>query len=354
MINLSTPNEELLSELRSDYNRVVHWYSTKVLTPKKLRQKAYELQRRCIDNGLRFCTSDYSETTTKSGNKWIIYTKAERHGEEVMPEIQAFCYYDTLGSGGAFVPGFSKGNVTSCVIFTSHFFLRMKQRLGLGAIDKDVIRRFIEYMGCFHSESQGKGKHGENEAIVHLDGAMGYGLFLDKECNILKVNTFLKDSELNNFQKKQAMNIKDIASKYIDLPHEILMAKLDNGDKAVWQDYEHNLKLMGADPDYMDKYALMLWSIKTLAEDYGSTVDCKQLAYWFRKHGKSYPSISKLICDFGWDFDHREFGRMARNALRELANITPPMVGYSTKVEVVLCQVTELVMSEMNKRRNQN
>ena len=69
MINLNTPNKELVEELRKDFNRVKQWFSEKHLTKKKVKQLAYILERKCIDENLNFATSEPVEHITKSGNR---------------------------------------------------------------------------------------------------------------------------------------------------------------------------------------------------------------------------------------------------------------------------------------------
>lgn len=352
MINLSTPNEELLEELKSDYNRVVHWFSTKRFTSRRLRQNAYVLERKCIDNDMQFATGEPEEFLTKNGNKWIIFQKARRCEGEILPEIQTFCFYNTLGSAGAFVPSFVGGKIDSCVIFTSHFFLRLKQRLGLEYVNKDVIQRFIEYIGSFHSESLGEGKHGKNEVIIYLNGAVGYGVFRDENCNILEVKSFLKETELTRFQQRQVKNVKRISSGFIDMPFEAMKKKVNNGSLDEIRVYEHNLKLKGSDPDKFDKGILMLGSVIMIAKEYGLSLDNTEVADWIHDNYTSYPSIARMLDDHGWDFDHSEFGVMAKDAMRALGGITPPVVGFDVKVETWLYMVKDMVIEEMNKRRS--
>lgn len=330
---------------------MVHWYSTKRHTPKKLRQKAYELERKCIDNDLHFAASEYEEFVTKNGNKWIIFQKARRCDDEILPEIQTFCYYDTLGSAGAFVPSFVKGKVDSCVIFTSHFFLRLKQRLGLENVNKDVIQRFIEYIGSFHSESLGEGKHGKNEVIIYLNGAVGFGVFRDEDCNILEVKSFLKESELTRYQHRQVKNVKRISSGYIDMPYEVMRKRVSNNNFDAIRAYEHNLKLKGSDPDKMDKAILMIGSMVMIAKEYGLSLSAAKVSDWIHDNYKHYPSIALMLEGHGWDFDHTEFGIMVREAIRSLGGITPPLVGYDVKVETWLYLTKNMVVEEMNKRR---
>lgn len=351
-MNLSTPNKELLQDLKSDYNRVVHWYSTKRYTPRKLRQRAYELERKCIDNNLQFAASEYEEFVTKNGNKWVIFQKARKVGEAILPEIQTFCYYNTEGSAGAFVPSFVRGRIESCVIFTSHFFLRVKQRLGLKKVNKDVIQRFVEYIGSFHSESLGEGKHGKNEAVIYLNGAVGYGVFRDDDCCILEVKSFLKETELTRYQQRQVKSVKTISSEYIDIPSELFQKGIDKDATSVLKSYEHNCKLRGGDPDKMDKAILILGSIVMIAKDYGFTLSETKVSDWIRGNYKNYPSIAAMLDGHGWDFDHKEFGSMAMDAMRDMAFFTPSVVGYDVKVETWLYMVKDMAVEEMKKRRS--
>lgn len=351
MINLSTKDEVLLKELKSDFNRIKHWLANEKYSSKKLRQRAYELQRRCIDQNLPFATSGYDEYTTKNGNRWIVYQKATRYGDDIIPELQAFCYYDTFGSGGAFVPSYSKGNVDSCIIFTSHFFLRVKQRLGLSAMNRDVIQRFIEYISTLHSEAKGEGKHGKNEVIIYLNGAIGYGTYRDKECNILEVKSFLKETELTSYQKRESNRLVNIAKNYIQLHEEAAFNRLLSGDMSVMKAKEDNCRLVGENEDYLDKMIFIIGVTMTIAKEYSLVLDEKKLIDWLSRNLKTYHNIITIVYGEGWGFNHTELGRMVKDAIREMKNYEIPLIGYIVKLEATIYSVMDVVTTKMNERR---
>ena len=354
MINLSTPNEELIKELRTDFNRVRLWFSEKHLTKKKIRQLAYILERKCIDENLKYTTSEPVEYITKSGNRWIVYLKAEKHGEKtIIHQLQAFCYYETYGSIGAFVPVFNGKSIDKCTIFSSHFFLRMKQRLGLGMLNKSVLKRFIEYISLLHSEDKGKGSHGEHEAEVYLYGAVGRGIFRDESCNILEVKTFLTESELSKSQLWKLQKLKNFATNYISMEHEIIRQRLDNGESvSVHKDYEKNMELIGCDPDTFDKNLWVNGTIIYVAVYYNLSLKNKGIAQWTKNNVYKYQSINEMLEGFGWECNDMEFSKLVEDAVRELTGTNEPFDDYFHVFKYGSEFVKNRVVSEMNERRS--
>ena len=355
MINLSTPNKELIEELRQDFNRVKQWFSEKHLTKKKIRQLAYLLERRCIDEDLKFATSEPVEHITKSGNRWMVYLKAERYGEKtIVHQLQAFCYYETYGSLGAFVPIYKDNKINACTIFSSHFFLRMKQRLGLGMLNKDVLKRFIEYITLLHSEDKGKGEHGEHEAEVYLYGAVGRGVFRGNDFDVLEVKTFLTEAELSKAQLARLQKLKNIATNYVSMNKNIISDRLNNGDSiAVHRAYENNMRLVGGDPDAFDKELWINGLIGYVAIYYNIPIERKAVCLWIKNNSEKYPSVNKMLDGFGWECNDMELFKLVEDAIRDITKTDNPMDGYFNVFQHGNEYVKNLTIEEMNKRRNQ-
>lgn len=354
MINLSTPNEELLKELKTDFNRTRLWFFEKQYTKKKVRQLAYTLERKCIDENLKYATSEPVEYITKSGNRWMAYLKAERQGEKtIIHQFQTFCYYETYGSLGAFVPVFDGKNINACAIFDSHFFRRMKERLGLGFLNKDVLKRFIEYISLLHSEEKGEGEHGQHEAEVYLYGAVGRGIFRDEDCTILDVRTFLTEAELSKAQLKRLQKLKSIATNYVSMEQSIINERLANDDfVGVHKDYENNMKLLGGDPDTFDKRLWVNGIIGYVAIYYNLSVKQKSVAQWTRDNVHKYPSVNEMFEGFGWECNDLELSRLVEDAVRELTSEQKLFDGYFHVFKHGSEYVKNMVIEEMNKRRS--
>lgn len=319
-----------------------------------MRQLAYILERKCIDENLQYATSDPVEHITKSGNRWMVYLKSEKHGENtIVHQLQAFCYYETYGSIGAFVPVFDGKTIDRCVIFSSHFFLRMKQRLGLGMMSKAVLKRFIEYISLLHSEDKGKGTHGENEAEVYLYGAVGRGIFRDEDCNILEVKTFLTESELSKSQLTRLQKLKNIATNYVSMEREIVRQRIDNGESvSVHRDYEKDMELVGGDPDAFDKRLWVNGIIGFVAIYYNLSIKQKGVAHLTRDNAHKYPSVNEMLEGFGWECNDMELSRLVEDAVRELTGSQKPFDNYFHVFKHGSDYVKNMVVEEMNKRRS--
>lgn len=354
MINLNTPNKELVEELRKDFNRVKQWFSEKHLTKKKVKQLAYILERKCIDENLNFATSEPVEHITKSGNRWMVYLKSERQGEKtIIHQLQAFCYYETYGSIGAFIPILEGNKVNGCTIFNSHFFLRMKQRLGLGMLNKEVLKRFIEYISLLHSEDKGKGEHGEHEAEVYLYGAVGRGIFRGDDFDVLEVKTFLTESELSKSQLARLQKLKHIATNYVSMDKDIIKERLKNDDFiGVHRDYENNMKLVGGDPDTFDKQIWINGLIGYVAIYYGIPIERKLVSLWVKKNSDRYPSIKEMLEGFGWECNDMELSRLVLDAIHDITKTDNPMDGYFYVFQNGNEYVKNLTIEKMNKRRS--
>lgn len=353
MINLKTCNEELLSELLLDKKRVLHWYSTKHSSIKKIRQCAYVLERRCIDGDLPYCSGDMVEYVTKSGNKWILYQRAERIGGKVVCGIQCFCYYETCGSVGAFVPISGDYKTGRCVIFTSHFFLRLKQRLGLDVVDKNVLRRFIEYINILHIEMKDGGVHGERGGVVYLNGGVGRGIFRDSECNIFEVRSFLKESEQNGYQMKECENSKRMATNYVNMSRNVVLSRIDMGDSyGVFEDFENNLELMGLNRDRADKEAWVLLTIARVGHHYGKSVDLQVVSDWITDNVCHYPSVLGMFDGDSWECEDSDFSKMVRDGLSVGCSFFIPQIDFTSVFlsEKIIAKMD--CIDRMNERRS--
>ena len=107
MINLSTPNEELINELNSDYRKLGYWMEKKVGGYRKKQELQERLVNKYILTG-KTQTSDPLEYISANGNKWYGYYKTFSIGGIPFANSIGFFYYETYGSIGAFVPVNSK------------------------------------------------------------------------------------------------------------------------------------------------------------------------------------------------------------------------------------------------------
>lgn len=229
MIKLTSTNQQILNELYSDVEKAMYWYHKQFCTASKenisrtdsLRKKAmYQLQTVC---------SDYIEYTSSNNNKWIVFSSARYRKDRplVNVETNAFCYYETIGSIGIFVPLIDKSNgreVKTCLIFNSHFFYQMSERTGNDCKTKDMLYKFIGEL----SEINIIKRDTEENRIaidIKLNSGIGRGFlkFKNNDTQIYEIRTFLKDTQLSKSQKntvkelydEKETDLIDIAEKHV-------------------------------------------------------------------------------------------------------------------------------------------
>lgn len=244
MINLSTPTDIMLRELMADKAKSLYW-----LKKKFGGEKAYEKMR---DNLLleakrKKCNqiSEVIEYRSANGNRWMTYECARyyKEADTSYTEPHAFCFYETLGSVGAFVPvkiGLSqeKGE-DAIVIFNSHFFYQMCERLGIGYRTPQMVRAFHEFIPSLLIELYKD--EGRVKLMARLPGSIGWGFKMDGEANVFEVRTFLKDTQLNGKQQRLSANLRTNAPKFNYEPEEVmterLKIKIERGE-SIQEDIE--------------------------------------------------------------------------------------------------------------------
>lgn len=265
MINLSTPNSQLITEVYNDYNRAIYWLKKQMGGDKKYEQKRYQMLIQAKKEA-RTIISDVVEYKSPTGNRWLCFECARYFPDanSSYTEPYAFCYYETLGSVGAFVPvktEYIYKNMESdktVVIFTSHFFYQMSKRMDLTYRSREMVRRFLEYIpSLVFSFREDNGRTGLD---VRLPGSIGRGFLRDeKDSAVFEVRTFLRDIELTNYQKKVTKKLRQNADKFKYEPNEVKMNRIMHSDKPdeafkelYYKDKEKYV-LSGGDAQYFDE-----------------------------------------------------------------------------------------------------
>ena len=253
MINLSTPSKELLDELLSDYKKADYWLTKQLGGLKKQKELGDNLCLKCLKEGKELAVSEPVEYISPKGNRWFMYVSARRYKDHFYTTPLGFCYYETYGSVGAFVPTqCGSENANACVIFTSHFFLRMCSRLNIKVRSRDMVKRFVEYMAGMVLSYRWEGSHAKHEVDVRLPASIGRGRMRDDCDKVIEINTFLKDTELTRKQQKETKALRECASKVILQPAEQLKMRIKAGDDSVFDDIRKNFDAMKIDPRILD------------------------------------------------------------------------------------------------------
>ena len=231
MINLSTPTDIMLREMMADKQKSVYWLKKQFGGEKgyeKMRDKLLLESKRSKCNKI----SDVIEYRSANGNRWMTYECARYYkgAGTSYTEPYAFCFYETLGSVGAFVPvkiGISQeSGEDAIIIFTSHFFYQMCERLGVGFRSPQMVRAFHEFIPSMLIELY----KDENRVklMVRLPGSIGWGYKMEGEAHVFEVRTFLMDTQLNGRQRRLTERIRANADKFAYEPWDVMTERLVN------------------------------------------------------------------------------------------------------------------------------
>lgn len=267
MINLSTPSKELLEELLSDYKKADYWLTKQLGGLKKQKELGDNLCLQCIKEGKELAVSEPVEYISSKGNRWLMYVSSRRYKDHFYTTPLGFCYYETYGSVGAFVPTqCGSEDANACLIFTSHFFMRMCSRLNIKVRSRDMVKRFVEYMAGMVVSYRGEGTHAKHEVDVRLPASIGRGHIREDSPFVVEITTFLKDSELTTRQKRETKALRECASKVILQPAEQLKLRAKAGDNSVFDDIRKNLDAMKIDSSILDWGYTILVTAKNIAD----------------------------------------------------------------------------------------
>lgn len=149
MINLSTPNEQLISEMFSEMNKVDYWHIKQGGGEKAVARQIDEyIQRRRREH--RDFIGRKTEYKSPAGNRWLIFDKVARYPADLGIQVLSykFIYYETFGSIGAFIPSWYQRRdgapvQRSATVYTSHFFQRYCERRGIPFRSREMIQAFM-------------------------------------------------------------------------------------------------------------------------------------------------------------------------------------------------------------------
>lgn len=290
MINLSTPSQELLKELLADYDKADYWLTKKLGGMKKQKELGDKLALECIMKDKPFAVSDYVEYISPNGNRWIMYLSTRRFGDKTYTTPLGFCYYETYGSVGAFVPmsDDTSDSANSCIIFTSHFFLRMCDRLGIKVRSREMVKRFLEYLVGMMVSYRGEGKHGKHEVDVRLPGSIGRGRIREDSPYVTEINTFLRDNELTRKQLEETKQLREASAKVIMQPLGLRMDRVRAGEgDQVFKETVANLEAMGVNKRVPNMVLHILNAAGTMAPRLGLKFDAQMMQKFLLNDSKN-------------------------------------------------------------------
>lgn len=236
MIKLSTPNEQMLAELKDDYRRADYWIMKKAGGKKKLDELQNQLMYDYYRTG-KTQVSEPIEYNSPNGNRWLLFVRTQKVGEYITPTPMGFCYYETLGSIGAFMLMGTKSvaEIDGVVIFPSHFFLRLDEKLGLGIRSREVVKRFVEMIDNMIIQYKGDSEKRQDEVEVSFFDSVWRGRLRNGDRHFIELSTFIPHSHLSSKkQLEKAKELQEAQLSHITHSKETDLKQLEEGDAEAW------------------------------------------------------------------------------------------------------------------------
>lgn len=232
MINLSTPNDQLISEIASDYEKARYW------AEKLIKKSEYKpmLRRMFTDHRLTGARqfSDVLLYQSVKGNKWCMYWTTDLSSGKLGITPRGFVYYETEGSIGAYLPmSDEQGGIKKCVILPSHFFVRLQERLGISGVTKETIQRLTEPLEGIVLDYKGSSEKRDFEIEVSVSGSVWRGVFRNGDVRIVEVKTFLKECSLSRKQQCKAQDLAKAQQGAVYHSRKSVKECMDKGEAHV-------------------------------------------------------------------------------------------------------------------------
>jgi len=322
MINLSTPSDELMKTIRIEHNKALYWLKRHYggeIGYEKMRDK---LLRDCVSaNGN--LASDVVEYNSKDGNKWLCFEYAryypESFGSHCMP--YAFCYYNTIGSVGAFVPGFASNpeakEPDSCTIYTPHFFQRFAERKGMTLGSVELVKAFVESIAQVMSITYDEEPNGRCKVDARLPDGIGRGIRREGRETVYEIRTFLTDKQLSRKQSKDTADVRELGDELPFEPTDMLAQRIKLTDNPVqtFQEEVEKRKRLGVDVSGINDTHILYQIITFLFEDMG-IAEPWDLEFWKRHEQNTVKPLKyfmRRMADGGEDFIFiKEFVNLAK------------------------------------------
>lgn len=313
MITSASSTEQILKELYEEHDKAIYW-----LKKKYHGDRGFEKMRQgLLDYALLMKTNAISEVhdyISPKGNRWMMFENCRYYKDinYANTSTVAFCYYETIGSVGAFTVGnWQYGGGKTCVLFTNHFFLRFCDRLHLKMRSRWMVQRFIEVIPGFLFNSTGeKDQYGRVKVDVRIPGGIGRGIFR-KDGDLIEIRTFLDDPELTKKQLRETKKLRETAEHFDFAPTNVRMERMAQSDD-MWKALKKEMKqaiAMGADEKLVTySTQIGIYIIQAIVDmGYAKTSDKE---FWER-HGKVNVDLLYDITKFWIDrkpVDHEFVG----------------------------------------------
>lgn len=228
MLTVTSPPDEIVKTINDEYKRATYWLIKNMGGEKKYKQKRGELLFKCRQTRETQSTPAI-DWISQAGNRWMTFECATwyKEAQESFTVPVAFCYYETLGSVGAFLPMRRQFSDESIVIhFTNHFFLRFCQRLGIEMRSRWMVRRFLEIIpGIALQFYDERTSAGYQKVDARFPGSIGRGI-VRQDGKLVELRTYLTDVQLNYKQKRETKKLRQSGDAQLFEPRSVMESRL--------------------------------------------------------------------------------------------------------------------------------
>lgn len=305
MINLSTPNDQLISELASDYKKARYW------AEKIIKKSEYKpmLRLMFVNHQLtdKRQISDVILYQSPKGNKWCMYWTTEKVDGRIVLKHRGFAYYETEGSIGAFLPMSDEQgrDIKKCIILPSHFFVRMQERLGIKGVSKETIQQLTEPLEGIVVDYKGSSEKRDFEIEASVAGSVWRGVFRNGDIRVAEVKTFLKETSLSRKQQRSAQDLGIAQQGAMRHSKASVKERMDKGEAhVVLEELFANEDVYGIAGSLAYHYAIFQALTAIALQHYGIDANREKFRAMCVTVDKRYPSGGFL--SLLWEVAYRD------------------------------------------------
>ena len=225
MITLQSTPKEIQRELDADEVRARYWMMKHHHGEKGFnRWRNEECKRLWLSNDKEHF-SEPVEYKSPNGNRWLVYEHISRDGKGgCFSFTYCVCYFETIGSVGAYVrvdcedtehPGMT---IPGCIYYTSHFFQRFAERLGLEFRSRTMMLRFLQ-LAHHHLilEKPPRPGYKDREIVMKYPASYAFGTYRDVDgYRMTTIRTFLPVTMMTPAKRKELQEYGDLSDKVMD------------------------------------------------------------------------------------------------------------------------------------------
>lgn len=193
MITMSTPYQEMHSIFWQEYEKCEYWVQKDISRRGKQFKKDTAYKHR-MGQDPELPSVEYKG---KTGNRWVnnLYVSAATLGGVVIG-YDTVCYWETLGSFGAFMP-FSFGGERYLIITPGHFWQRVCERTDYKMQGVHTAMQFLrEHLSSRKEILPPSEKDTRRQIAIHWNGGSGYGVEVCPELRIFELRTFINEDSM--------------------------------------------------------------------------------------------------------------------------------------------------------------